>query len=68
LSRMAASGNTIKPGIIVMEPKKEAKRIPVNLFSKPRYPEMTIAGIKNRTIETNTSIIRKAGRMLMNRL
>ena len=58
----------MKPGISVTEPRKEAKRTPVNLLSTPRYYEMTSSGTEKRTNETSTSIIRKAGNILMNLL
>ena len=49
-----------------MEPNEEAKTIPMNLLSFPRYWEIMVSGIRKRTIETKMSIIKNAGRIATN--
>ena len=58
----------MKPGINVMEPKKEARRTPINLFSLPRYVEMILSSTRERTIETRIIMVKKAGKMFTNLL
>ena len=62
-NRIPHRGKEIKPGIIVMEPKKEAMRTPVILPLFPSVFEMTVSGMKNRTIETRVSILKRADKM-----
>ena len=55
----------MKPGISVMEPKKEANKTPISLLDSPRYSEISLSGTRKSTIETRMSIIKKAGKILI---
>ena len=56
----------MNPGIKVMEPKNEARVMPTNLFLSPRYFKMISSGIRKRIIDTRISILKKAGKILIN--
>ena len=53
--RIPPSGNAINPGIMVIEPKSEAIRMPIYLLPFDKYFEIRVSGIKKSTSETKIS-------------
>jgi hypothetical protein len=65
-SRIPHNGKAMNPGIKVTDPKNEASVMPTNLLLSPRYFKMISSGIRKRIIETRISMLKKAGKILIN--
>jgi hypothetical protein len=65
-NKIPHSGKAMNPGIKVTEPKNEARVMPTNLFLSPRYFKMISSGIRKRINETRISMLKKAGKILIN--
>ena len=65
-NRIPNNGKAMKPGIKVTDPKNEASVMPTNLFLSPRYFKIISSGMIKRIIETRISMLKKAGKILIN--